>query len=311
MDHFPLMQSENPNEILYFSHFDYDAPAGKWKKENVIVLDRIKINVFVEGTFSVFSDGTLHQPILGDVCVLPPMKMHYGQIKIPMHINYYQLDIGLSVFAAIPGGATLLERLLRVVTHNDSFLQPEPEQKDAVLSLCQEIEVAIRKDALFLAYAKVIELLCLLDFLYSRPTRQTGGAFSLRVAQTVRYLEEHYAQSITVKELAEEIGISPSFLCRTFKKETGVSVHEYLNQYRVLKSVEFLKNHSVTETGYLCGFCDSSHFISVFKKNMRMTPMQYKKQYLFFRHSAKVGAHVVSDTEAIPSDIREFRQRLL
>ena len=64
-----------------------------------------------------------------------------------------------------------------------------------------------------------------------------------------------------------------------FKKEIGIPIHEYLNQYRISKSLSLLKTHTVTEVGYVCGFCDNSHFISIFKKYIGTTPMQYKKQH--------------------------------
>lgn len=280
MNHFPILPSDNPHAILEFSHFNYDAPAGTWKKENVIIRDCVKINVFVEGSFSVFSDGTLHRPIYGDVCFLSPMKMHYGQINESMRVHYYQLDIGRHVFSAIPDGDALIGRLLEATEHKDSFLRPDARSKESVLRFCQEIEDAIRKKELFLAYAKVVEFLCLLYSLYVSSEKVASISYSLRTAQTIRYVEENYAEGITVKEIAQALAVSASFLSRTFKKEIGFTIHEYLNRYRVLKSLEFLKTESVTQTAYLCGFCDSSHFISIFKEHMKITPMQYKKLQL-------------------------------
>ena len=277
MNHFPIQKTVSKDSILNFSHFVMDAPAGTWKKEHVIMCDGFKINVFVEGSFSVFSDGVLHRPAYGDICVLPPMKMHYGQITEPMHINYYQLDVGPNAFSAVPDGDRLIGRLLEVMADNDSFLRPDAGNRDTVLKLCREIEGAILKDEVFLAYAKVVELLSLFSTLYLRPMKVTGVAYSLRTAETIRYIEANYAENISVKQLSAALGVSTSFLSRIFKKEIGVTIHEYLNQYRIAQSIPLLKNHSVTEVGYLCGFCDNSHFISVFKRYMGTTPMQYAR----------------------------------
>ncbi len=279
MKHFPIISDANNRTFIHFSHFDYDAPAGLWKKENVIVWDHIKINVFIESPFSVFSDGVLHYPAYGDVCVLSPRKMHYGQITKQMHINYYQLDIGRDAFLAIPNGNLLIDRLIDLTAHTDSFLRPSPEKRKAALRLCGEIEASIQREECFLAYAKVIEFLSLLYSLYATPASVPRADFSLRTSQIIRYIEKNYAEDVTVSEIANESGVSTSFLSRIFKKEIGIPIHEYLNQYRISKSLSLLETHSVTETGYLCGFCDSSHFISIFKKHMGLTPMQYKKQH--------------------------------
>ena len=268
------------NDLFQFYHFNQDAPAGLWKKENVIMRTCIKINVFVEGSFSVFSDGELHQPAYGDICFLPPMKMHYGQILEPMHINYYQLDILPNAFSFIPDGDLLLARLLELTTNHNSFLRPDEQSREMVLQLCNAIESANQRQERFLEWAKIIEFLSMLYQLYVRPTGIASVPHSMRTAQTLRYIESHYAKDVTMKQISVELGVSTSFLSRIFKKEIGISIHEYLNQYRILKAIEFLENHSVTETGYLCGFCDNSHFISVFKKHTGTTPMRYRNMQL-------------------------------
>jgi AraC-like DNA-binding protein len=256
-----------------------DAVAGTWKKENIIMRNSLKINVFVEGSFSVFSDEMLHYPIYGDICFLPPMKMHYGQITKQTHINYYQLDIGRDTFSTIPDGKLLIDRLIDLTAHADSFLRPSPEKGKEILRLCGEIETALRKEEAFLAYAKVLEFLSMLYPLYQNPTNVARADFSLRTSQIIRYIEKHYAEDVTITEIATELGVSASFLSRIFKKEIGIPIHEYLNQYRISKSLSLLKTHSITEVGYICGFCDNSHFISIFKKYIGTTPMQYKKQH--------------------------------
>ena len=75
----------------------------------------------------------------------------------------------------------------------------------------------------------------------------------------------------------EKFNVSPSYLSRIFKKETGMGIHEYLMVYRVTKASKLLYKHSVADVCYMCAFSDSSHFISVFKKHFNVTPFQYKK----------------------------------
>jgi len=278
MYHIPINKSTDKDHILEFSHFDKDAPAGEWKKEHVIMRSCFKINVFVEGKFSIFTDDALNYPVYGDICFLPPMKMHYGQITEFMHINYYQLDVGTKAFSEIPDGDRLIGQLLEVMTGRDSFLRPDTKSRDNVLNLCRETESAVARGEYHLAYAKIIELLSLLHSLYLRQTEAVGVTYSLRTADILRYIETNYAENISVKLISATLGVSTSYLSRIFKKEIGVTIHEYLNQYRISKSISLLKTNSVTEVGYMCGFCDNSHFISVFKKYIGMTPLEFKRQ---------------------------------
>ena len=276
MIHFPITNTFEKDNFIEFSHYDCDASAGTWRKENKIILDSVKINVFVGGVYSVFSDGVLHRPTYGDISVFPPMKMHYGQITEATHTNYYQLDIGRSTFSAIPDGDSLIERLIEQTTHSNSFVRPSANNRDGVLKLCNEIEEAIKREELALAFAKTVEFVAFLCPLYLSSAEVKSEHFSVRNTQIIRYVEKHFSENITLEKLSEELGVSASFLSRIFKKEVGISIHEYINQYRILKSLSFLKTNSVTETGYLCGFSDTSHFISVFKKHIKTTPMQYK-----------------------------------
>lgn len=174
MNHLQLIFSPTLDGVLEFSHFDFDADAGIWKKENIITRDCIKINVFVQGRFSVFSDGVIHCPVRGDVCLLPPMKMHYGQIKEAMHVNYYQIDIGREVFSRIPDGKRLFEALIKATLEKDSFIRPSETESEHIISMCEAIESSILQDERYLAYAKIIELIARLKILYGSATGSMG-----------------------------------------------------------------------------------------------------------------------------------------
>lgn len=280
MFHIPLAETEDPNAIAEFSHFVTDAPSGLWKKENVIFRDSIKINVFVRGEFTVFTDGKNHLPFYGDICLLPPRKMHYGHISKPTHLDYYQLDIGVRAFDALPGGADAIRRLLEAGRLQPSFLRPRERDREKVLALCEELENSISRGEQALAFAKAVELVCLLIQLYRTGGKAVSSALSFHTQRVLNHMEAHYSEPLTLALLAEQEQVSPSYLSRCFRKELGMGIHEYLNHYRILKAVELLQTNSVAQTCYLCGFSDSSHFICVFKKHMGCTPMQYQKRCL-------------------------------
>ena len=280
MNHFKILQ----NGTLEFSHFNYDAPAGLWKKENTIIVNQIKINVFIEGNFSVFTNGTLHTPVYGDICFLRPMQMHYGQIKEAMHINYYQLDISKDVFSIIPNGDILLTSLLNEIDEKASFVRPNSADKTKAIKLCEEIEAAIKNNENFLAFAKAVEFLAFLRTLYLYNTVSDGTTCSKRTKQIISYIEAHYEENITIEGISDALKVSSSFISRVFRNDIGITIHEYLNRYRILKATELLKSKSVTECSYLCGFSDTSHFISVFKKYTGATPNKYKNENILIEN---------------------------
>ena len=100
-----------------------------------------------------------------------------------------------------------------------------------------------------------------------------------RTKKAIDYIENHYAEAITLSDLAKATGLSSSEFCRSFKSIMGHTPMEYLANIRIRKSLPLLTNkeHSITEIADLCGFSGSSYYSETFKKYMGVTPSQYIK----------------------------------
>lgn len=86
--------------------------------------------------------------------------------------------------------------------------------------------------------------------------------------------------SLNLKELSRALSLNPSYISREFSKYfDSLSFGEYIRKQRVDKAVDLLHKGEISqaEIAYLTGFSDQSHFIRVFKKQMGMTPTEYKK----------------------------------
>ncbi|MBR5309101.1 MAG: helix-turn-helix transcriptional regulator [Clostridia bacterium] len=277
--HYPIVKADDSDLMVEFCHIDENAVREQWKKERLICLDGFKINIFMEGAFSVFVDGKAYTPTFGDVCLLAPNKIHSGHIASPMHINYFQLDIGRRAFDALPCGDMLMKKLLLLAEGNLSFAKPSERNINSFVDLCFAIESAIENEDMPVAFAKCVELISKLCELYGKDTAVPTGHISPVTKRAIRYIEENFGSGITLECLAGRLGVSASYLSRIFKHEVGMGVHAYLTEYRIIKSALLLKSHPIAQVCYLCGFADSSHFISVFKKHYSMTPKQYMKRF--------------------------------
>ena len=98
--------------------------------------------------------------------------------------------------------------------------------------------------------------------------------------QSLRYMEQHYSEKITLDELARTAGLSPKYFCRFFQEMTRRTPMDYLNYYRIERACFLLVNtdHSITEISFDCGFRDLSYFIKTFKRYKGTTPKQYLKE---------------------------------
>ena len=96
------------------------------------------------------------------------------------------------------------------------------------------------------------------------------------------FIEEHYAEKITLDDLAGCVCMNKNYFCKFFCDLTQRSPMEYLNYYRIETACGQLlrSDKTITEVALDCGFSDVSYFIKVFKKYKGVTPSQYEEQAL-------------------------------
>ena len=95
--------------------------------------------------------------------------------------------------------------------------------------------------------------------------------------QIITWTRSNYKKKITLEEAAEKAGYSKYYFCSQFKKSTGMTYFEYLNQVRIAQAKLLLNTHDfITFVSYECGFESSSYFSLVFKKLTGLTPKAYR-----------------------------------
>lgn len=106
--------------------------------------------------------------------------------------------------------------------------------------------------------------------------------YSSYVSKAVILINKKYTNEITLDMIAEEIGISSSYLSTKFKKELSVSFTSYVTDLRMKKALIFIKSGetNLKSIGIACGFHDYNYFLKQFKNHTGMTPKNYKKQLL-------------------------------
>ncbi len=117
-----------------------------------------------------------------------------------------------------------------------------------------------------------------LDYLRNVLVKEEG--FSRIVRQTMAYIDSNLSSSLSLDQIAGEIPINPSYLSRTFKKETGQALTEYINTARVEKAKELLSDTERLsyEVAEEVGFHDPAYFSAIFKKYTGMSPKEFKNR---------------------------------
>ena len=93
------------------------------------------------------------------------------------------------------------------------------------------------------------------------------------------YMQENFISDISLLEIAAHCFISPFHFSRLFKKFTGYSPHQYLQNIRLKHGEMLLKNSSLTisEISYAAGFSSLEYFATAFKQRYNMRPGEYRK----------------------------------
>ena len=164
---------------------------------------------------------------------------------------------------------------------DDSFL------RELILSLRAESQNGRPGDGLYAeAVMNTLALHVVRKFSAQRPRVRDyrdyrGGLTKFQLRRVMDFVEEHLAENISLKALANVAGLSVFHFARMFKQSTGMSPHKYVIRSRVMRAKELLlvRKADIADVAAQVGFCDQSHLASHFRRICGLTPS------LFFERS--------------------------
>ena len=132
--------------------------------------------------------------------------------------------------------------------------------------------------------ALLIELFVLLSRLDTEEQPETRDQADIDINQTrintvKAFIEEHYASDLKIADIARCASLAPQYLCRVFKKVTGMPLVSFINLKRLQIAKELLRTTElkVSAVSSEAGFNDLSHFNRVFKSELDMSPLRYRR----------------------------------
>lgn len=102
---------------------------------------------------------------------------------------------------------------------------------------------------------------------------------SKTVQEALSYIENHFEEEISLKDVADYVGITPQHFSKIFKEEIGENYVEWLTNLRIDKAKKYLTagDRNIKEICYLVGYKDPNYFSRIFKKSVGMSPTEYVK----------------------------------
>lgn len=105
------------------------------------------------------------------------------------------------------------------------------------------------------------------------------GHYRREVEQSIRFIEQNVASHISVAQVAEHVNMTEAYISKLFRSETGRSMIDYINLYRMRKAYQMLScgNHLIKEVAESVGIGDPFYFSRMFKKYYGVNPSSVKK----------------------------------
>ncbi len=263
-----------PIEYYYVDreHPQYEMTLH-WHQEFEIL--RIK-----SGSFQLFIDNVEYRLTRGDIAFISCCSLHRG---IPSDCQYECVVLNLNMLRK---KASIIERyILPIINRSLSVNVIYPFQNNVVTSSISALMSCLKNKTDYYP----LEAYGLLYGIFLNMYRQsiiTENAVPIKnnrqikiITEVIDWIEVHYQESVTLKQLAEISKFNEKYFCHIFKNYTSKTPMEYINQLRIENACHDLlhTNLSITETAFSNGFNNLNYFTKLFKKYKKLTPREYKK----------------------------------
>lgn len=143
-------------------------------------------------------------------------------------------------------------------------------------TLAIQIENAMTMEQLEEIRSNMIRKYCILVKNYAR------RSYSELTRTSMNYIEFYYNTELSLSLLADQCSVSPSHLSTIFKKETGMTVTDYIHKTRIRQALILLNTTtlSIGEIASRCGFGDANYFSRIFRKYQGQSPQTYRNTIL-------------------------------
>lgn len=211
----------------------------------------------------------------GDFFLINPGVEHTERSTESDPLSY--IVIGASGVRFLSDGTSSKLPLYRIIKSRNSAREFEPYFQDILREVSREREgyLDICLSILNILFAKISRSMQI-EMANSLPL---SGA--LNCSEIKQIIDEQYSKPITLEWLAEQAHISKYHLSHSFQKQYSISPIQYLNQRRLQEAEHLLAHttHSLNDIGNLIGFSSPSYFSQAFKRNMGVSPSEYRRTH--------------------------------
>ena len=202
--------------------------------------------------------------------MIPRETYHFFRLPESGHFTRLKISIPDAVVQELS-----LESLFSAITVTQNI-------HEAVFFVLNRLHKALKepktKNSPFYAYSMLMMLLAELDMTGISDSQKATLVDLSMLLETLSYIAKNLSGDLSIKTLAKQTNLSASTLTHTFKKELGISLHEYVTQRRLIYAKNLILENQKPSKIYLdCGFQDYSSFYKAYLKFFGYPPSKEKQ----------------------------------
>ncbi len=241
---------------------------------------------FVKGEAVVYCNSVPIKAKKGDLIIVNSNELHQGESITPV-TEYYCFIVDTSFFKSRNIDSCETKYINPIYQNRILFnnkVEKDKQITHCIKNLIGELE---NKETGFELGVKayIFQLLTILlrshvQKVLTKRECNTRMKNLERFNKVLEYMDQYYSQKISIDSLAAICNISRFHFCRLFREAVGMPPGDYLNELRIRKSEQVMreKGLNVTEAAMACGFDNVNYFSRLFKKYRNITPSAFIKQ---------------------------------
>lgn len=224
-----------------------------------------------------------------DIIIIKPHQPHKFIVKSETGCEFIVLSFKFVNNFASQHSDVSLEDFLNFVSGKESgaFITLKVSQKNDIITILNKILNEKKNPDIgseLLNYLLVMELFVLisraLKMEWESSIKNKSPKIKELIQVSVNYIHNNYERDISLKDIAQYVFLSTSYFTRAFKEEMGISPISYLLKLRIERAKELLKetDKRISDIALSVGFSNQQRFNDIFKKYVKLTPLQYRKK---------------------------------
>ncbi len=233
--------------------------------------------VILSGERKMILQDKIYQGCAGNIFLIPPQYIHRtsGAENIRVLIQFTEEYLRRYFSQHMINKMLKCFDIFTVNVSNGDF--------ERIIDFISQIEALSKDGNEEIMAIKLSELLFLLceRMDYNSEKNLTSSTSMQLVSNILSYINNNYKRLSNVQKIADKFFVSEEYLCRIFKKHTGVTVVSYLNGLKLKAAEKILleeKKRSISEISEECGFSTAEYFGKIFKKNYGVSPLAYRNK---------------------------------